>query len=377
MILGIDASRNRSGGAIAYLQGILKVYSESDNNITQIHIWAYDRLLDQLPNTHKIIKHRSKYFEKSILHQLFWQFFILKNEIKKFKCDILFNTDAGTVSRHTPCITLSQDMLSYEKGEMNRFGFGFGRLRLILLLYFQNRSFKNSNGVIFLTKYASEIIQKYTGELKNIKIIPHAVNQIFFNNKKKNTKNFNLNSKIKCIYISAVLPYKHQSNVLYSIVKLRSYGFNVTIDFVGGGPPKLYNKLQKLINKIDPNRKFTKLLPFVDNNNLPSLITSSDIFIFASSCENMPITLMEGMASRIPIASSNRGPMFEVLQDGGVYFNPESVDSITDSIKLIILDNSLREEIVLKSAEHIKSYSWEKTATMTFQFIFKTFNDYD
>ena len=50
---------------------------------------------------------------------------------------------------------------------------------------------------------------------------------------------------------------------------------------------------------------------------MPEYLSKSNIFIFASSCENMPITLIEGMASGLPIACSDRGPMPEVLQDGG------------------------------------------------------------
>ena len=43
-IVGIDATRNRSGGAIAHLQGILK-YSPVSYGIKKVHLWAYSDLL--------------------------------------------------------------------------------------------------------------------------------------------------------------------------------------------------------------------------------------------------------------------------------------------------------------------------------------------
>ena len=61
-------------------------------------------------------------------------------------------------------------MLSYEPGEMQRFKWGFQRLRLLLIKYSQNRSLRNSYAAIFLTKYASEVIQKSTGKLKALHI---------------------------------------------------------------------------------------------------------------------------------------------------------------------------------------------------------------
>ena len=47
------------------------------------------------------------------------------------------------------------------------------------------------------------------------------------------------------------------------------------------------------------------------------------------------------MASGIPIACSNRGPMPEILRDGGIYFDPENVDSIKDALELMINDTEM------------------------------------
>ena len=44
-------------------------------------------------------------------------------------------------------------------------------------------------------------------------------------------------------------------------------------------------------------------------------------------------TLIESTCVGLPIACSNRGPMPEVLEDGGVYFDPENTQSIKRSIE--------------------------------------------
>ena len=93
--------------------------------------------------------------------------------------DIVLNTSAGTICRFKPCITMSREMLTYENGEIYRYRFGKSWLRLLLLKYMQNNSFNFSSGVIFLTEYASLVIQKSCGELKNIKVIPHGVGNDF------------------------------------------------------------------------------------------------------------------------------------------------------------------------------------------------------
>ena len=55
MIVAIDASRNRSGGAKAYLIGILSEFDYEKHGIQTIHVWAFRTLLDQLPDNPRLI----------------------------------------------------------------------------------------------------------------------------------------------------------------------------------------------------------------------------------------------------------------------------------------------------------------------------------
>ena len=87
----------------------------------------------------------------------------------------------------------------------------------------------------------------------------------------------------------------------------------------------------------------------------------------------MPNTLIEGMASGIPIICSNRGPMPEVLRDGGIYFDPENIDSIVDSVIKIINNKKLRENMVIKSANISNLYSWARCSSETLRFILNTY----
>ena len=50
------------------------------------------------------------------------------------------------------------------------------------------------------------------------------------------------------------------------------------------------------------------------------------------------------MCLGLPIACSDRGPMPEVLNGAGVYFDPENIQSIKKSIEKIIIDKELKKE---------------------------------
>ena len=90
----------------------------------------------------------------------------------------------------------------------------------------------------------------------------------------------------------------------------------------------------------------------------------------------MPNTVLEGMASGLPIACSNRGPMKEVLADGGVYFDPEDVVDIADTLEQLIVDKKLQIKCVAESQKLIKNYSWSRCADETLSFLSETYNRY-
>ena len=83
----------------------------------------------------------------------------------------------------------------------------------------------------------------------------------------------------------------------------------------------------------------------------------------------MPNILLEGMASGLPIACSNRGPMPEVLSDAGVYFDPENEDDIARALRELIDSPELRTRLAKASFERVQAYSWRRCASETFGFL--------
>ena len=75
------------------------------------------------------------------------------------------------------------------------------------------------------------------------------------------------------------------------------------------------------------------------------------------------------MAFGLPIACSNRGPMTEVLADGGVYFDPEDSESIAAAIEKIITHADLRISIAKRAKTLSEQYSWERCAAETWDFL--------
>ena len=367
--IGIDASRNRSGGATAHLLGILKDGDPLAYGIQKVHVWSYANLLDALPDAPWLVKHNPIELERSLVHQVLWQYRSLPKEARSNGCQILLNTDAGTVCPFRPAVVMSRDMLSYEPGEMQRFGLSKNRLRLLLLRFIQSHSIKKSDAVIFLTHYAAKVIQKVTGTIQRYAVIPHGVGENFRNPSPNESWPTDSQRTIRLLYVSDAAMYKHQWHVIKAVKQVRHAGYDVSLLLVGGGRGRAQNLLEQSILEADPAQEFVEQRAFVSHDKIPKLLADADVFVFASSCENMPNTLLEAMANGLPIACSDRGPMPEVLDDGGVYFDPANVESIATAIKTILADSVLRERIRNRAIEISGQYSWGRCSSETWKFL--------
>ena len=95
----------------------------------------------------------------------------------------------------------------------------------------------------------------------------------------------------------------------------------------------------------------------------------AEVFVYASSCENLPNILIEAMAAGLPIASSSRGPMPEVLGDAGLYFDPEDPAGLALRLRELAESHELRASLAQRAFERAAGYRWDRCAEQTFAFL--------
>ena len=368
LVVGIDASRNRSGGARRHLVSVLGAADPRAYGIRQVHVWSYASLLDALPDAPWLVRHGPPHLERSLLRQMWWQYRHQADEARAAGCDIMLYTDAGTLGRFRPCVVMSRDMLTYAPAEVSRYRFTRAWLRLWLRYYVQASAMRRADGVVFLTDYAAAAIQPITGPLGRVAVISHGVGEEFRAVAPAAAPR-ELPRPVRCLYVSNVDRYKHQWHVVSAIAALRRKGHDVVLTLAGGGAGSAQARLDAEIARVDPDGTFVQSLGFVEPEHLPALLQRADIFVFASSCENMPNTLVEAMAAGLPIACSGRRPMPDILEDGGVYFEPEDPGSIARAIEELIVDDAARGARARRAFDIARQFSWTRCADETWSFL--------
>jgi len=375
LIVGVDASNIRAGGGLTHLKNLLDYFETENSNIKKIIVWGNQETLLKLPEKEHIIKKSHPLIKKSIISRTFWQKFILPKLLEKNSVNALLSPGGITPKRkkNIPYIAISQNLLPFEKSEYTRYPIlSYTRLRLFILRKAQLKSFKNSDGIIFLSEYAKNVIQKKLGnseENYNI-VIRHGIEKRFLKKPRVTTDivNYSNQNPFKILYVSIINYYKHQIKVAEACRKLREKGYPIEIEFIGPSYKPALLDFEKYISNLDDSTfiKYSGKIPFEELHNK---YYNADAFIFASSCENLPNILIEAMASGLPIASSNKGPMPEVLGDAGVYFDPENVEEIAIAIETLLTNKELRTKLANLAYKKAQEYSWENCAFETFKFV--------
>jgi glycosyltransferase involved in cell wall biosynthesis len=373
--IGIDCSNIKMGGGVTHIIEILRYFKPSEKSFDKIVVWGNNELLESINDEIWISKiNPFEVSNPSAFRVFWWKTFDLSKSARRNHCDLLFIPGGVFLGNFRPFITMSQNMLPFEFKEIKRYGFSFSSLKFLLLRLIQLKTMNNSNGIIFLTNYAKGIIVKNLKTNKNkFIVIPHGIDDRFRSVPKKQFSIFDYSSSrpYKIVYVSAVLMYKHQWTVVEAVSYLRTtYNWPIQLDLVGPAQSRPYKKLIDAISKFDENTSWIKYHGNIEYNRLQEYYQNADLCIFASSCENLPITLIECMASNNPIACSNMGPMPEILQDAGIYFNPERPMEIASALFTMINSPSLRQSLAIKSSKFSGDFNWRRTSNETFDYLY-------
>jgi glycosyltransferase involved in cell wall biosynthesis len=372
LTIGIDASNLVGGGGVTHLVEILRVAQPEVQGIGRIVVWGGITTLNLIEDRPWLKKRDISWANKSLFDRMLWQRFRLSCLARSEACDVLFIPGGAFVGDFRPFVTMSRNLLPFDVSELHRYNWTFLGLRLLLLRFVQVYSFKKANGVIFLTEYARNAVKSVTGNLFNLTcIIPHGLNLRFRMPPKLQYAigNYDFSSPYRILYVSIIDQYKHQWHVVEAIATLRKRGFQIMLDLVGPAYPPALKRLNQAIDRFDFHRAWVRYHGAIPFDELHLQYSKADLGLFASSCENMPNILLETMASGLPIACSNRGPMPEVLGDCGVFFDPERSDSIIDALLKMIESEQLRADLADASYRRSAEYSWQRCAQDTFSFI--------
>ncbi len=105
-----------------------------------------------------------------------------------------------------------------------------------------------------------------------------------------------------------------------------------------------------------------RFLGFVPFETLRCFYQFAAAFVFPSRHEGFGLPPLEAMACGTPVVTSNVSSLPEVVGDAAMLVNPENVFDIARGIREVLLDDSLRAEMICRGREQAARFNWERTA---------------
>lgn len=135
---------------------------------------------------------------------------------------------------------------------------------------------------------------------------------------------------------------------------------------ITGKPNPNFTEIEERINS-SPLRKRIITPGFIDENDMASLYSNAQGFIFPSIYEGFGLNPLEAMACGTAVATSNISSIPEVCGDAALYFDPQDPEDIALKTHTLLANNVLRQKLIENGFENVKRFSWDKMAKETYE----------
>lgn len=155
------------------------------------------------------------------------------------------------------------------------------------------------------------------------------------------------------VHVGRFFEAKNHRNLIYAFVDAHARFPEIHLKLYGDGP--LRNDMEKLVSELQAE----KYIHFMGlTNDIYSAMSESDIFILPSIYEGMPMTLIEAMATGLPIITTPVGGIVDMLGDGKeAIFTETDSESIAESICKLVNNVALRQSLGIAALKRSKQFS--------------------
>ncbi|SLN75958.1 glycosyltransferase family 4 protein [Ruegeria meonggei] len=123
---------------------------------------------------------------------------------------------------------------------------------------------------------------------------------------------------------------------------------------------------------LDKHVTFTGYVPDAE---LVELFASTAALVFPSLWEGFGLPAVEAMSCGVPVLSSDRGSLPEVVGDAGLYYDPADIGEIRDTILRFFNDPELRQALATAALLRASKFSWEQAARLGEDSFRRCYND--
>lgn len=214
-------------------------------------------------------------------------------------------------------------------------------------------SIKRCTKVVVPSGFLEDIFNKYNVETA---VIPNVIDMTKFCHSSKMHKT--ASSSLQLLVPRNLDPVYDVATAIKAFNLVKEEFEDIRLLVTGIGPE--LEMLEKLVLSLGLQEavEFTGKLT---NTQMADLYTSVDIVLNPSLADNLPVSLLESLASGIPVITTNVGGIPYLIENNrnGLLVSPGNVVEMANAIKRLIGNASLRENLINNGLDYVKQYEWK------------------
>ena len=192
---------------------------------------------------------------------------------------------------------------------------------------------------------------------KRIDVIYNGVNTEKFIHKKEYRRD--INQPFNILTVSRIIKRKRIEDLLFAVKMLKENRLNIFLTVIGEGKYKKQLEDLTCLLKISENVQF---LGYIPHEILPQYYNKADVFVLPSMNEGMSNTVLEAIASGLPLILTNVGGTTELINGNGFIVDIKAPKHIARAIKNLYNDPDLNKAMGINSRNHAQFFSWKNVA---------------
>jgi glycosyltransferase involved in cell wall biosynthesis len=162
--------------------------------------------------------------------------------------------------------------------------------------------------------------------------------------------------------VAALAPHKDYPTLIRTAKRMRDEGVKATFIAVGEGPSR--KEIEQLIQQEQLENQVI-LTGF--RENVPALLKEFDLFLMTSETEGLGTSILDAMASGIPVVATAAGGIVELIEHGvnGWLAPVKSDEKLAEGIKKLLDNTALADQYAAASKLKATAFSKEQTAKKT------------
>ncbi len=160
--------------------------------------------------------------------------------------------------------------------------------------------------------------------------------------------------------VGTVQPRKNYPRLIRALANLRTEGIDIGL-VIAGGRGWLDDPIYSTIRG-NGLAQYVHLIGFADDDDLPALYNNATAFAFPSLYEGFGLPILEAFGCGTPVVTSNVSSLPEVAGDSALMVDPDDADALTDALRRVLEDTTLRERLILGGLARVREFSWDQAA---------------